>query len=239
MNKLVENNKPLSSMSEEELYVALMPSYEELKKSMTKQALDEFEYKDIVSSIYLDLKSKIKFPEEVEGNNIIASLNEEEFNTLSSADAWNAVTSSCATSVYIVIGDCIGLLVSYFGISASIARNATKKLLNQLGPKTLNGLMSSFRNISHAESFVSKVKEIGGLIWALKNALGVSAIISAVKGELGVFEGVKAALLMATQFAIWFASDGVAFFVELGLATKAIYDTVSDVLAANKECSII
>lgn len=229
----------LYTLSEVQLHEVLQPFYEEALSDFQKDELPPMTYDQVVHEIYQNLQANVKAPIELESEAVVASLVADDANAFIDINGLLADASGgCATAVYVVVADAIGLILTYFGIKASVVRNATKRLLNELGPKTLNGFMSKIHDISHASGFPTQVKEILGLISQIKNALGLSAIISAVKKELTGWGAALAALTIAAQMGIWFMSDGLALLAELALGSTAVYTTIKDASKALTACNL-
>lgn len=237
MENVIKPNS-LYTLSEIELSVVLKPYYEEIINSLADKNELVMDYKHVVRDAYLNLQKYANAPIELQSQEIVDSFSMEEIQSFTTTDIIvDSLTSKCMMSAFTVMADVLGIVLTLVGINGTVTKNATRKLLNELGKKTLNGILSKIRDISHAGSFFERVKEIVALVMQIKNALGISAIIGAVKSELSFLQAVAAVAVMLAQFAIWFASDGVALVGELALGSVAVYQTISDSVTCLHECS--
>lgn len=229
----------LYTLTESELSKALKPYYKDVMNSLSPDLGLTMDYDHVVRQAYQNLQEHANAPIYLQSQEIINSFTTEEIENFTTGDLVVAsLTAKCTTSTFTVIADVLGLVLTLVGVSSTVTKNATRRLLSELGPKVLNGFLSKIRDIAHAGSFFEKVKEMVSLMMQVKNALGVSAFISAVKKEVSIIQIVAIALTMVAQFTIWFASDGIALVGELALGSVAVYQLVSDSLECVRSCSI-
>lgn len=211
----------LHNMSEEKLAATLKPYYDDFYRQLSESQKKNITFEQVVRGAYKRLRSVSATPLE---RFDIAPMN-------------TAGQSACILAIGTVVGDAFGMVFQLLGIQASTITATTRALLETLGQDTLRGLMATIHDIANASSALDKAKQIWGLIGQVKNAIGLSGIVNALKGTMSWYQWVITGVTVVAQLTIWFTTDGAAFVAEVALEGVAIAQTVEDSIKSVNACS--
>ncbi|WP_350304605.1 hypothetical protein [Photorhabdus viridis] len=218
----IENKEMLYTLSKEELAKALTPYYKDFYDQ-----LSDYQKSNISLDIVVNDAHKRLFLNNLTHLRIDRELKPIEY----------AGVSPCILAIGTVVADAFGLVFQFLGINEAETRAATRALLKELGQDTLRGLLATIEDFKNATSLLDKAKIIWSLISEIKNAVGFSGIIKALKDSMHWYDWVITGVTAAAQLTIWFATDGAAFIAELALAGAAIATLGIDAANAVHVCS--
>lgn len=145
--------------------------------------------------------------------------------------------SPCAFAIGVVVADAFSVLFQFCGVNEFEARAATRALLEEMGEDTLRGLMANIHDLANAATLEQQAKEVWKLLAATSNAIGISAIVNALRSTMNWWDWVLASITVTAQLTAWFASDGAALIAELMLGSAFVVQLVIDAIAAADICN--
>lgn len=170
-------------------------------------------------------------------NSLQESNNNRPFKRLDNTVELVSSTSSCAIAIGTVVADAFGMIFQLLGVRQSIVRSATRSLLEELGEDVLHGLLAKIHDITNAGSMFEKAKEIWGLVSQIKNAIGLSGILKALKKNFKWYDWILTGATITMQLTAWFATDGAAVIAEIALEGVAVGQLVEDALKVKGACN--
>jgi len=233
----------LAGIPEEVLAGFVKPFYDEILAEIDPAEAAKINYDDVIKEIQVEINEQTYAPIDVYGSEIASAL----FASAEAADITidlqklvKGATSPCAMAVYATIGDVVGLIFGLLGVSTTVSKNATRKLLQEMNAGKLNGLMSKINDIANAESLYDRAKEVVGFMGQIFNAIGGKALAKKIAGEmhLSILQWVKTVARFFAQLVAWFASDGVALIAQVALSVVGVAETVQDAAKAISICRV-
>ncbi|WP_334025248.1 hypothetical protein [Burkholderia gladioli] len=237
----------LVGMPEEVLAEYFRPFYNEIMSEVVKPEVAGINYDEMIKEFHQEINGQVYSPIEVYGSEVAATLfatggvlgDESDHISVDLQQILKGATSPCAIAVYATIADVVGLVVGLLGISTTVTKNATRKLLQEMNGGNLNGLMSKINDIAHATSLYQQIKEIVGFIGQIKNVFGgVMKMAKAIASEMNLnpLQWFKTAVLMGGQIAAWFLSDGAALIAQLAMSAAGVAQTIEDAIKSVNVC---
>ncbi|MCQ0034606.1 hypothetical protein [Burkholderia glumae] len=217
---MTSNSKLLIHFTKEELAEALRPHFEEFHNQLSEHQKRQINFDQVVHSSYKRLNFYGKAP---------FHFREEKFQQ-------QAGLSPCTMAIATVVADAFGIVFQFLGINEKETRAATRALLAELGEDTLRGLRAKIHDIANATTIFQKAKEIWGLVSEVKNVVGFSGIVKALKDSMHWYDWVITGATAVAQLTAWFATDGVAFVAELALEGVYVAQLVEDAVNAVNCC---
>ncbi|AIO22509.1 hypothetical protein [Burkholderia cepacia] len=233
----------LAGIPEESLAEFVKPFYDEFLAEIDPAEAAKINYNEVIKEIQVEINEQNYAPIDVYGSEIASTLfasDEASDITIDFQKLVKGATSPCAMAVYATIGDVVGLVFGLLGVSTTVSKNATRKLLQEMNAGNLNGLMSKLNDIANAEKLYDRVKEVVGFMAQINNAIGAKTLVTKIAGEmhLNPFQWVKTCAKMAAQLTAWFLSDGLALIAQLLLSAIGIAETVEDAAKAIRVCRV-
>jgi len=210
----------LSQLSKDELAKALQPHYDEFVSQLSDFQKSNISFDQVAHEAYRRLQ-----------NAGVAKIDISEIEPLNKAGV-----PPCVLAIGTVVADAFGVFFQLLGINESETRAATRAILEELGQDTIRGLLATVHDIKNADSIVEKAKLIWSLISQVKNAIGLSGIIKALKDSMHWYDWVITGVTAVAQLTAWFATDGLAFIAEVALEGAAIAQMVEDSVNAVNVC---
>lgn len=205
-------------------------SYDQLAAAL-KPTFDEF-YQQLSPS----QQAKITFDQVVHGAFQVLHRERQAAYLTPVPIVEKAGVSDCVMAVGMVIADAFGIIFQLLGINEAETRAATRALLEELGQETINGILATIHDFNASSSVLEKARLIWKIISEVKNAVGLSGIIKALKDALSWWDWVITGATIVAQLVAWFATDGAALIAEIALEAVYIAQFTEDVVHAVSTC---
>lgn len=216
------NNVLFINMDKKDLRSVIEPCFYFTQSIVSAEDTSRFTLDDVVNYSY---------------NNLQENNKNRPFKKLDNTVELVSSPLSCVIAIGTVVADVFGLIFQLLGVRQCIIRSATRSLLEELGEDVLRGLRAKIHDIANASSMFDKAKEIWGLVSQIKNAIGLSGILKALKNNFEWYDWILTGTTVVVQLTAWFATDGCAVIAEIALEGVAVGQLVEDAFKVDGACN--